>query len=108
MTLDGGAGSDSMIGGLGNDVYVVGSASDTVIEAADEGIDTVRTTLASYSLAALVNVENLTGTAQTGQTLIGNSLDNIIIAGGFANDTLDGGAGRHHDGRRRQRHLRCR
>ena len=92
-TLDGGAGSDSMIGGLGNDVYVVGSASDTVIEAADEGIDTVRTTLASYSLTTLVNVENLTGTAQTGQTLIGNSLDNIIIAGGFANDTLDGGAG---------------
>jgi Ca2+-binding RTX toxin-like protein len=52
----------------------------------------VQTALASYSLAAIANVENLTGTAATGQSLTGNSLANIIT-GGAGDDTLDGGAG---------------
>ena len=89
--LDGGVGDDSMIGGVGNDVYVVDSAGDTITEAANEGTE-VRTTLASYSLAAIANVENLTGTAATGQALTGTDLDNVIT-GGAGNDTLNGGAG---------------
>ena len=66
-TLDGGLGSDSMIGGAGNDIYIVDDAGDTVIEAANEGTDEIRTTLASYTLIA--NVENSTGTAANGQAL---------------------------------------
>jgi serralysin len=38
------------------------------------------------------NVENLTGTAATGQTSTGNALNNVI-AGGVGNDTLNGGLG---------------
>ena len=52
----------------------------------------MRTALASYSLAALANVENLTGTAATGQTLTGDGGANVIT-GGVGNDTLAGGAG---------------
>ncbi|NNU67869.1 RTX toxin, partial [Rhizobium sp. WYCCWR 11152] len=61
--LNGGAGADSLIGGAGDDTYIVDNAADIVTEAADEGIDTVRATSASYTLG--VNVENLTyiGTA---------------------------------------------
>ncbi|MGO7057786.1 hypothetical protein ACCS70_36640, partial [Rhizobium ruizarguesonis] len=61
--LNGGAGADRLIGGEGNDTFIVDNAGDVVTEAANEGIDTVRTTLAAHTLAA--NVENLTyiGTA---------------------------------------------
>ena len=98
-TLDGGAGDDTMIGGAGNDIYVVDSLADIVTEAANAGTDEVRTALASYSLSAIANVENLTGTAATDQTLTGNGGANTIT-GGSGNDTLDGGAGSRHAGRR--------
>lgn len=90
--LDGGTGADAMGGGPGNDIYIVDDAGDTVTEAAGEGTDEIRTLLASYSLASLVNVENLTGTLANGQTLTGNDLDNLIFAG-MGDDVLEGGAG---------------
>ena len=40
--LDGGAGDDTMIGGIGDDTFIVDSAADVVIEAANEGNDTVQ------------------------------------------------------------------
>ncbi len=89
-TLDGGSGgADTLAGGLGNDVYVVGG-SDIVSEAANAGTDEVRTALSSYTLGA--NVENLRGTAATGQVLTGNATANAIT-GGAGNDTLVGGGG---------------
>ncbi|HEX8308565.1 MAG TPA: M10 family metallopeptidase C-terminal domain-containing protein [Allosphingosinicella sp.] len=87
--LDGGAGADHLAGGLGNDVYTV-DAGDAVSEAANAGVDEVRTALAAYTLAT--NVENLTGTSATGQALTGNALSNIL-SGGDGGDVLDGGAG---------------
>ncbi|MFN3944118.1 MAG: hypothetical protein ACK4K7_04225 [Allosphingosinicella sp.] len=88
--LDGGAGADTMRGGLGNDVYIVDDINDAVEENEGEGIDEIRTSLATYMLAE--NVETLTGTATTAQTLTGNGLDNVIT-GGSGNDILNGGAG---------------
>ncbi|MDB5798726.1 MAG: heme peroxidase [Paucimonas sp.] len=85
-----GAGNDTMAGGAGNDIYVVNQAGDVVVEGAGQGTDMVRTSLASWTLAA--NVENLqyTGGA-TSFNGIGNGTANTIW-GGEGNDLLDGGA----------------
>jgi serralysin len=90
-TLNGGAGDDTMAGGVGNDIYIVDTVGDVVIENAGEGTDEIRTNRAVYSLAALPNVENLTGTSAF-HTLTGNALNNVIT-GGVAADVIDGGAG---------------
>lgn len=96
--LDGKSGADTMQGGLGNDTYVVERTADVITENADEGIDTVES---SVTLTLADNVENLilTGTSTLSGT--GNALDNILIGnsaantltGGAGNDRLDGGAG---------------
>ncbi|MFC3146192.1 calcium-binding protein [Piscinibacterium candidicorallinum] len=98
--LVGGAGTDTMAGGTGNDTYVVDVAGDVVTENANEGTDTVESSI-TYSVASLANVENitLTGTAAINATgnaannlLIGNSANNTLT-GAAGNDRLDGGAG---------------
>nr|WP_064249324.1 M10 family metallopeptidase [Rhizobium leguminosarum]OAP90867.1 hypothetical protein A4U53_29040 [Rhizobium leguminosarum] len=91
-TLDGGAGNDTLDGGAGNDIYVVDSASDVIKEAVSAGTDEIHTVLAAYSIAALVNVENLTYTGSANFTGTGNAVANTIT-GGAGNDTLDGGVG---------------
>ncbi|WP_145840404.1 calcium-binding protein [Denitratisoma sp. DHT3] len=96
--LDGGTGADTLIGGTGDDTYVVERAGDVVTENANEGTDTVQSSIA-YTLGA--NVENLTLTGTRGLAGTGNALDNILIGnsgantlnGAAGNDTLDGGAG---------------
>jgi Ca2+-binding RTX toxin-like protein len=97
-TLDGRAGSDLLVGGAGDDLYVVDNRSDRAVELANEGADTVRSTI-SFSLGA--NLENLelVGTGRINGT--GNGLDNFIngnssaniLAGGSGNDFLFGLAG---------------
>ncbi|TAY69455.1 M10 family metallopeptidase, partial [Rhizobium leguminosarum] len=89
-TLDGGAGNDALDGGGGNDIYVVDSASDVIKDSA--GTDEIRTVLAAYSIATLVNVEDLTYTGSANFTGTGNAFANTIT-GGAGNDTLDGGTG---------------
>ncbi|WP_152046165.1 M10 family metallopeptidase [Aureimonas psammosilenae] len=96
--LDGGAGFDKMTGGLGNDIYVVDNAYERPIEAANEGIDTVETSL-TYRLGA--NLENLTLTGHDAISGSGNYMNNVIIGndnnnvldGLGGNDILTGGAG---------------
>jgi Ca2+-binding RTX toxin-like protein len=87
--IDGGAGADTMIGGAGDDTYVVDHAGDVVIENANEGIDTVSSSI-TYALTANVENLSLTGTADIGGT--GNDLDNVIT-GNVGNNVIDGGAG---------------
>lgn len=91
--------ANTLVGLSGDDIYVVRAAGTSVVEAAGEGTDTVRTTLATYTLET--NVENLayTGTGTFGG--VGNGADNIITGGALAdtlvglggNDTLNGGGG---------------
>jgi Ca2+-binding RTX toxin-like protein len=96
--LDGGSGNDTMSGGDGDDTYVVNAAGDTVIEAANEGTDTVQSSV-TYTLGN--NVENLTLTGNSSINGTGNDLDNTltgntrnnVLTGGAGNDTLAGGLG---------------
>ena len=106
--MDGGAGDDTMAGGLGVDTYYVDSFSDSVTELADQGIDTVRTTLDGYVLGA--NLENLILAGVGNQDGTGNALNNTLtgtddsnslegldgndrLVGGGGSDDLYGGAG---------------
>ena len=99
-TLIGGTGNDTMRGGTGDDFYFVDSLADSVIENAGEGInDWIYTSVSGFTLTT--NVENGQLLINTGATMFGNSLNNIL-AGGSGNDTLygldgndsfDGGAG---------------
>jgi Ca2+-binding RTX toxin-like protein len=96
-----------MTGGAGNDLYIVDSWGDQVLEELDGGIDTVKSSV-DFGLGA--NVENLTLTGSTAIMGHGNELDNTIrgnsadnhlfggdgndrLYGGAGNDVLDGGAG---------------
>ena len=90
--IDGGAGVDTMIGGQGDDTFIVDTLSDQIIEFANQGFDTVRTALTSYSLGG--NLEGLTHLGDTAFKGTGNLLDNRLEGAG-GNDTLLGGAG--HD-----------
>lgn len=96
--LDGKLGADTLAGGDGNDLYVIDQAGDSVVEAADEGIDTVQSVV-TWTLGT--HVENLT---LTGAALIngsGNAADNLltgnnvanVLTGFEGNDQLDGKGG---------------
>ncbi|WP_426876199.1 Ig-like domain-containing protein [Glaesserella parasuis] len=87
--LNGGLGEDTMIGGLGNDIYLVDNTKDIIVEAKNEGIDTVYSTV-DYHLSE--NVENLVLIGNTAKAAHGNELDNILTANNIGN-TLNGGAG---------------
>lgn len=88
-SLDGGSGADTMIGGSGDDAYSIDNAADVITESANEGTDTVRSSI-SYSLGS--NLENLTLTGTANISGVGNSANNTII-GNSGNNNLDGGAG---------------
>jgi Ca2+-binding RTX toxin-like protein len=103
--LDGGKNVDTLIGGLGDDLYVIRSPGDNIVESAGEGVDAVRA-YRSYALDAHVeklymqNVFTQSG-APANLNGIGNGLDNTIVGTPFANtivgregnDVLKGQAG---------------
>ena len=96
-----------MVGGAGNDTYVVDDTSDVVTEASGEGTDTVQSSV-TYTLSSdvdnltLTGSDNINGTGNAlANTLTGNAGVNTLV-GGSGNDsligadgadTLDGGAG---------------
>lgn len=96
--LDGRGGADSMTGGAGNDVFVIGSVGEKVVEASGGGTDTVESAV-SYTLASYVENLKLTGTGAINGT--GNGLANALtgnaaanrLNGGSGNDVMNGGGG---------------
>ena len=94
---------DTMIGGVGNDIYIVDAFNDVVAEVVGQGFDRVQTSV-SYSLAPGSEVEVLETTDPTAVTaidLVGNDHNNTItgndgvnvIVGGLGIDTLRGNGG---------------
>lgn len=88
-TLTGNSGLNVLTGSLGNDTYVVQNTTDTVVENASEGTDTVRSE-ATYTLSDDVEYLTLIGTGNINGT--GNDLANIIT-GNVGDNILDGGVG---------------
>ena len=88
-TLDGGEGTDSLYGGLGDDMFIVDDECDLVVESANQGSDTVRSSV-NYLLGA--NIENLVLLDSDDILGIGNGLNNTITGNGGSN-LLDGGSG---------------
>ena len=88
--LKGGAGTDTLIGGTGDDIYVVDSTTDTITENANEGTDTIQSSVTYTILAA--NVENLTLTGTAAINGTGNAANNVIT-GNAGNNILTGGLG---------------
>lgn len=93
-TLDGKGGADTLVGGLGDDLYDIDNIQDILVEAADEGNDTVHLNIATaglnYTLAE--HVENAVVTSKGTINLIGNS-ENNTLQGNAASNRLEGGAG---------------
>jgi Ca2+-binding RTX toxin-like protein len=87
--IDGGLGADTMIGGAGHDVYNVDNINDVIVELADEGIDTVNTSI-DYTLADNVEDGQMIGSANL--NLTGNALENVLH-GNDGNNILSGGLG---------------
>jgi Ca2+-binding RTX toxin-like protein len=96
--LNGGTGTDFLIGGKGNDTFVVDNIGDIIAEGLNDGIDTVESSI-TWTLKN--HLENLTLTGTTAINGTGNNLNNIItgntgsnvLNGGLGNDTLTGNAG---------------
>ena len=100
-TLDGGAGADVLEGGDGNDVYYVDNAGDKVTEKLSAGAGGYDVIYSSIDYALPAEVEKLvliggaiwaTGTALSGNYLVGNNLNNVLngLAGA---DSMEGGLG---------------
>jgi Ca2+-binding RTX toxin-like protein len=88
-TLDGKAGADTLSGGRGDDTYVVDQKGDRIVETADGGNDTVRSSI-TYTLGD--NLENIVLSATWQIDATGNDLVNRLTGNVGAN-VLDGKGG---------------
>lgn len=97
-------GIDTLVGGLGDDTYVVRNAAAVIIETAGGGLADRVSAAVSYTLSASSNIEFLNTTVSAGLNninLTGNGLDQTITGNAGANrldgmkgaDRLTGGGG---------------
>ncbi len=96
--LDGGLARDFMVGGAGDDSFVVDNTGDATWEVANGGMDSVESSI-SWTLQSHTEILTLTGTSVINGT--GNAEANLIrgnaainaMNGGAGNDILEGGLG---------------
>jgi Ca2+-binding RTX toxin-like protein len=90
ILIGGDGAANTLVGGIGRDIYIVTAVGDTVVENFNGGSDQVRTTLARY--AAPDNVEELVFTG-TGDFVGSLGADGTLLVGGAGNDTLSAVSG---------------
>src|SRR5207302_1545807 len=78
-----------LTGGAGDDLYIIQTPGDTVVELPGGGMDNVQS---SVSFVLPTNVEWLTLTGSAALSATGNDLPNMIF-GNSGGDTIDGGGG---------------
>jgi Ca2+-binding RTX toxin-like protein len=106
--LSANVGGSTLVGGDGDDTYVIDNSADVITETSNAGIDTVQApftftlTDANLENIVLIGVANVNATGNAGvNSLDGNTGNNLldgaggndILRGGAGNDTLTGGAG---------------
>lgn len=97
-SIDGGAGADAMTGGKGDDIYAVDDAADVATESANQGNDTIRSSItwtlgSNVENLALMGIADIDGNGNTlANRLTGNAGRNVL-KGMAGADTIDGGAG---------------
>jgi Ca2+-binding RTX toxin-like protein len=82
--------ANAMTGTGGNDTFLVDNTGDTISEGADQGIDTVQSSV-NWTLGD--NIENLTFTGTLNTKGFGNALDNVIVDNDSNNVLYDDGGG---------------
>ncbi len=82
---------DQLIGGLGDDTYIINDAATVIMEDSNSGHDTVVSSV-DFSLATVSNFENATLAGNDAISLTGNSINNLLI-GNSANNVISGGSG---------------
>ena len=93
LRLQGGLGIDSLLGGLGDDTYILDSINDVVDETDGDGVDTVNVTLNAGQTWALADgFENLVLGGTAASNGIGNAANNTFTGNSAAN-TFTGGDG---------------
>ncbi|NGM24401.1 hypothetical protein G3576_30775 [Roseomonas stagni] len=100
-TLDASLGREAvLVGGSGNDVYLVSDSSTRFMEALDDGVDMIRVAFDARLYRVPENVENLVLAGNVSRAE-GNAADNLIVGsdgdnflwGAVGADTLAGGLG---------------
>lgn len=96
--LTAGLGDNTLIGGKGDDTYLIENLSDKINEIANEGTDTLKlkdgSNITSVDLNDYPNIENLDGSLSSENLTLSGTTSNNNITGGKGNDTLDGGGGK--------------
>jgi Ca2+-binding RTX toxin-like protein len=88
-----------LVGGKGNDTYLVNHTGDRAVEEGREGNDHVKTTLSSYTAeksiekVSYVGSGDFTGTGNGQKNTITGGAGDDQLNGGGANDVLKGGEG---------------
>ncbi|HWS28043.1 MAG TPA: calcium-binding protein, partial [Xanthomonadales bacterium] len=106
--LDGGAGADTLIGGLGDDTYVIDNTGDVVVElgywdgGGDRSNDTIETPF-DAALSLFPHIENITLVGAAAVNATGDGRSNVLsgslntavnrLSGGAGDDTYVVGAG---------------
>ncbi len=85
----GGHNNITLVGGFGNDIYILNLGDELVIESSGAGVDMIQTSV-SFTLPS--NVENIRGLGSDSINLTGNSDSNLVF-GNAGNNLLTGGLG---------------